>query len=90
MTTRGDEEDLAGNDAIGDSGSRGDEEGFADAIGDAHLPEDLRPGDDNPLAEGLDPSETAGDLGPGELLHDGKKADQEPDDAGSDSGDDDA
>jgi hypothetical protein len=45
-------------------------------IGDDRLPEDLRPGDDNPLAEGLDDAETAGDLGPGGLLEEGKKPDQ--------------
>jgi hypothetical protein len=45
-------------------------------IGDDQLPEDLQPGEDNPLAEGLDDAETAGDLGPGELLDEGKPADQ--------------
>lgn len=45
-------------------------------ISDDQLPEDLRPGEDNPLAEGLDPAETAGDIGPGGLLEDGKPADQ--------------
>ena len=55
-------------------------------IEDEQLPEDLRPGDDNPLAEGLDDAETAGDLGPGELLEEGRSAEQtdsdsdEPDD----------
>lgn len=38
-------------------------------ISDDQLPEDLVPGDDNPLAEGLPPGEDAGDL-----LHDGKPA----------------
>jgi hypothetical protein len=45
-------------------------------ISDEELPEDLRPGEDNPLAGGLDDAETAGDLEPGELLEDGKRADQ--------------
>jgi hypothetical protein len=45
-------------------------------IADEDLPDDLKPGDDNPLAEGLDDAETAGDLGPGELLAEGKKPDQ--------------
>lgn len=45
-------------------------------ISDDQLPEDLQPGEDNPLAEGLDDNETAGDLEPGELLEEGKKPDQ--------------
>jgi hypothetical protein len=45
-------------------------------IEDENLPDDVRPGEDNPLAEGLDPEETAGDLKPGELLEEGKKAEQ--------------
>jgi hypothetical protein len=45
-------------------------------IEDEDLPEDVRPGDDNPLAAGLDDEETAGDLAPGELLEEGKKADE--------------
>ena len=44
-------------------------------IGDDELPEDLQPGEDNPLAEGLDDGETAGDLEPGELLEEGKTPD---------------
>ena len=44
----------------------------ATGIGDDQLPEDLRPGEDNPLAEGLKPGETAGDL-----LEEGKHADQD-------------
>jgi hypothetical protein len=48
----------------------------ARGIGDEELPEDLRPGDDNPLAGGLDSGETAGDLEPGELLEEGKTPDQ--------------
>jgi hypothetical protein len=38
--------------------------------------EDLQPSEDNPLAEGLGDTETAGDLEPGELLDEGKKPDQ--------------
>ncbi|HEX5089178.1 MAG TPA: hypothetical protein VFV89_15325 [Nocardioides sp.] len=45
-------------------------------ISDEQLPEDLRPGEDNPLAEGLEDAETAGDLEPGELLDEGRKPDQ--------------
>ena len=33
-------------------------------IEDDQLPDDVRPGDDNPLAEGLDAGETAGDNDP--------------------------
>ena len=51
-------------------------------ISDDQLPEDLQPGDDNPLAEGLEPTETAGDLAPGELLQEGKHADQDGDEDG--------
>jgi hypothetical protein len=58
-----------------------DEQG-GHGIDDDQLPEDLRPGADNPLADGLEDAETAGDLKPGELLEEGKSADQ-------DSGDDD-
>jgi len=53
-----------------------DEQGSAHGIEDEDLPEDLQPDDDNPLAEGLDETETAGDLKPGELLEEGKKPDQ--------------
>jgi hypothetical protein len=53
-----------------------DDEQGGSGIGDEVLPEDLRPGDDNPLAEGLDAEETAGDLEPGELLEEGKTPDQ--------------
>ncbi|WP_028651200.1 hypothetical protein [Nocardioides halotolerans] len=56
--------------------SSSDETQDTQGIDDEALPEDLRPGDDNPLAEGLDAEETAGDLGPGELLEEGKKPDQ--------------
>jgi hypothetical protein len=52
------------------------EETDGSGIGDEQLPEDLKPDEDNPLAEGLDAGETAGDLDPGELLDDGKPADQ--------------
>ena len=38
-------------------------------ISDDQLPEDLQPGEDNPLAEGLEPGESEGDL-----LEDGKVA----------------
>ena len=48
-------------------------------ISDEELPEDVRPGDENPLAGGLDDAETAGDLEPGELLEEGKKADGQDD-----------
>lgn len=58
---------------MSESSSQGSEER---GIGDDQLPKDLRPGEDNPLAEGLDPEETAGDLGPGDLLDEGKPADQ--------------
>ncbi|MBS42121.1 MAG: hypothetical protein CMH83_02855 [Nocardioides sp.] len=46
----------------------------AEAISDDQLPDDLQPGEDNPLADGLEPGETAGDL-----LEDGKTADESPD-----------
>jgi hypothetical protein len=52
------------------------EEPEGKGISDEELPEDLRPSEDNPLAEGLDDAETAGDLGPGGLLDEGKKPDQ--------------
>ena len=45
-------------------------------ISDEQLPEDLQQGEDNPLAAGLEDAETAGDLGPGELLDEGKQPDQ--------------
>lgn len=44
-------------------------------IDDEALPEDLQPGDDNPLAQGLEPGETVGDL-----LEDGKPAAESDDD----------
>jgi len=40
-------------------------------ISDEQLPDDLQPGEDNPLAEGLDAGESAGDL-----LEEGKDAEQ--------------
>jgi hypothetical protein len=43
-------------------------------IDDEQLPEDLQPSEDNPLAEGLEDRETAGDL-----LEEGKGAEQSPD-----------
>lgn len=49
-------------------------------IADDQLPEDLQP-EENPLAEGLEPGETAGDL-----LEEGKSADQSESDR--DDGDD--
>jgi len=55
-------------------------------IEDDQLPEDLRPGDDNPLAEGLDAGETAGDIAPGELLEEGKAPDGDQDDDSSEDG----
>jgi hypothetical protein len=45
-------------------------------VQDDALPDDVRPGEENPLAEGLDDAETAGDLAPGELLEEGKTPDQ--------------
>jgi len=56
--------------------SSSDEQDTGHGIEDEDLPEDLQPGDDNPLAQGLDDAETAGDLEPGELLEEGKTADQ--------------
>jgi hypothetical protein len=53
-----------------------DDEGSQLGISDDQLPEDLRPSEDNPLAGGLDDAETAGDVGPGGLLEEGKKPDQ--------------
>ncbi|MDN4162866.1 hypothetical protein [Nocardioides abyssi] len=56
----------------------------ATGIGDDQLPDDLQPGEDNPLAEGLEPGETAGDL-----LEEGKHADQDEDqDEGAGTGED--
>ena len=50
-------------------------------ISDDQLPPDLVPGDDNPLAKGLEDGES-----PGDLLEDGKPAEQDADDG--DDGDD--
>jgi hypothetical protein len=58
-----------------------------EAIGDEQLPEDLQPGEDNPLAEGLEPGDDAGDL-----LNDGKQAEegiQSPPEGSDESADDD-
>jgi len=49
-------------------------------IGDEQLPEDLQPGEDNPLADGLDDGETVDDL-----LEDGKPAEQDEDSDDSES-----
>jgi hypothetical protein len=57
------------------------DEGQGHGIEDDQLPEDVRPGEDNPLAEGLDSGETAGDIGPGELLEEGKSTDGEDGDS---------
>jgi hypothetical protein len=43
-------------------------------IDDEQLPEDLQPGEENPLAEGLEDRETAGDL-----LEEGKGAEESSD-----------
>jgi len=56
--------------------SNSSEETEGRGIADEDLPDDLRPSEDNPLAGGLDDTETAGDLKPGELLDEGKKPDQ--------------
>ena len=54
-----------------------------DGIGDEQLPDDLVPGDDNPLAEPLSDGESAGDL-----LHEGKPADETDDSAETEDPDD--
>jgi hypothetical protein len=56
--------------------STSSEEPEGRGIADEDLPEDLQPGEDNPLAAGLDDSQTADDLAPGELLEEGKRPDQ--------------
>ena len=53
-------------------------------VPDEALPEDLVPGDDNPLAEGLDDGETVDDL-----LDGGKQAEQSESDVESDASQDD-
>jgi hypothetical protein len=63
------------------------EEPQGHGIDDDQLPDDVRPGDDNPLAEGLDAGETAGDNDPGELLEEGKSPDGEDDDSSDDTED---
>jgi len=52
--------------------SENEPEDTVSGIGDDQLPEDLVPSEDNPLAEGLDDGES-----PGDLLHDGRPADQD-------------
>jgi hypothetical protein len=59
-------------------------------IDDDQLPDDVRPGEENPLAEGLEAGETAGDNGPGELLEEGKTPDGDGADDGDDEGEDDS
>ncbi len=61
--------------------SQQNEETHEVGIPDEALPADLVPDEDNPLAEGLEPGESAGDL-----LEDGKPAEQDPD--GDEQGDD--
>ena len=51
-------------------------------IGDEQLPDDLVAGEDNPLAEGLDDGESAGDL-----LEEGKGAEVAEGDEAVDTGD---
>jgi hypothetical protein len=46
-------------DADNDSPSVGPDEATLAGIGDEQLPEDLQPGEDNPLAEPLDPDDEA-------------------------------
>ena len=61
--------------------SNSEDETSSDDVGidDDQLPEDLQPGEDNPLAEGLDDGETVDDL-----LDGGKVADEMTDDEGED------
>ena len=55
-------------------------------IDDSKLPEDLQP-EGNPLAEGLEAGETAGDDRPGTLLQEGKTPDgSDAEDAGASDG----
>jgi hypothetical protein len=51
--------------------SESETEGPEAGVSDDKLPEDLQPGEDNPLAEGLDDNETVDDL-----LDGGKDAEQ--------------
>jgi hypothetical protein len=60
--------------------SNSSDESGGHGIEDEDLPADLRPGEDNPLAGGLDDGETAGGLDPGELLQEGKSPDQDDED----------
>ena len=55
-------------------------------VADSDLPDDVNP-EENPLAEGLEPGETAGDLAPGELLDDGKPVDGSDGSGDGDDGD---
>ncbi len=58
------------------SASSGDDHGAPEGIGDDQLPEDLRPTEDNPLAQPLDPEDDA-TKDPEELdLHGGKPAEE--------------
>jgi len=70
--------------------SNSSDESGGHGIEDEDLPVDLQPGEENPLASGLEDAETAGDLAPGELLDEGRRADQgdEDDDAERGDGDD--
>lgn len=62
------------------SGTEATPEHSTTGIDDDRLPEDLRPGDDNPLAKGLEPGESVGDL-----LGDGKPAEQSEEEESADS-----
>jgi hypothetical protein len=53
--------------------SHSENESSGHGIGDDQLPDDLVPGEDNPLAEGLDPDDTPDDF---DLLGEGKPAEQ--------------
>jgi hypothetical protein len=61
------------------------EQGGGHGIEDEALPADVRPGEDNPLAEALEDAETAGDLAPGELLEEGKKPEEREEDEDQES-----
>ena len=62
--------------------SQQEEEGKQTGIPDEALPEDLVPGEENPLAEGLPPGETVDGL-----LTEGKRGDQDDDAPAEGSGD---
>jgi hypothetical protein len=53
--------------------SNNENESSGPGISDEQLPDDLVPGEDNPLAEGLDPDEQPEDL---DLLGEGKDAEE--------------